>query len=133
MMLTLISPLALIVGIATHMLIGMLWYSPLMFGPLWMKLVKVRAEDLHMGAKHIIGSLLTALTLTIVVGHFIKLLGIATCLASIQMTSLLWLGLIATTGFSPVLWENRPMGLYHISMAHWFVTLTMIGCIVTKL
>jgi len=128
-----ISPVALIVGIAAHMLIGMTWYSPLLFGNLWMKLTKIKPESIKMHAGHIIGSAVTGSTITIVLGHLLKIAGITTCLGSIEYSTLIWLGFISTVLFSPVLWEKRPVELYLIGAAHWLVTLTVIGCVVTKL
>ena len=128
-----ISPAALIIGIASHMLIGMTWYSPLMFGSLWMKLCKINPESIKMHAGHVIGSAITGGTITIVLGHLLKTSGVASCIASIEYSTLIWLGFISTVLFSPVLWEKRPIELYLIGAAHWLVTLLVIGCVVTKL
>ena len=86
-----------------------------------------------MHAGHIIGSAITGATITIVLGHLLKALGVTTCLGSIEYSALIWLGFISTILFSPVLWEKRPTELYLIGAIHWLVTLIVIGCVVTKL
>ncbi len=128
-----ISPAALIIGTAAHMLIGMAWYSPLLFGNVWMKLTKTKPGSIKMHAGHVIGSICTGVTIAIVLGYLLKSLGVSTCLSSIQYSTLIWLGFITTILFSPVLWEKRPVELFLIGAAHWLVTLMVIGCIVIKL
>ena len=128
-----ISPTALIVSIATHMLIGMLWFSPLLFGNLWIALSKIKPGSYKMNSGHIIGSILTAATVAIVLSHLFKLLGVTCCLVSIQYSSLIWLGFIATVQFGAVMWSRQPVNLFLILTSYWFTLVTLIGCIVTKL
>lgn len=128
-----ISLVALVLGIIAHMTIGMFWYSPFAFGKHWMDLCKIKASSIKMHGGHIAGSAVTGATITIVLGHILKALGTTTCLSAIETSLIIWLGFIATTLFSPVLWEKRPFELYLISIAHWAVSFSIIGCIVTKL
>ncbi|MDQ5890370.1 MAG: hypothetical protein QG604_244 [Candidatus Dependentiae bacterium] len=128
-----ISLIALIAGIAAHMIIGMLWYSPLLFGNLWMSLNKIKAGSYKMHAGHIAGSVITGATTTIVLGHILKGLSVTTCLAALEHSLLLWLGFIATEQFGSVLWEKKPLELYFIKVAHVAVTLAAVGCLVTVL
>jgi len=128
-----ITPLALIIGIAAHMIIGMLWYSPLLFGKYWMNLSKIKASSYKMHSGHIAGAAATGGAITLVLGYILKGLGITTCIAAIEYSLLIWLGFVATVLFSPVLWEKKPIELYFIGVAHWAVTFSLISCIVTKL
>jgi len=128
-----ISLISLVVSIAAHMIIGMLWYSPFMFGNKWLELTKIKPSSIKMHSGHIAGSAITGGTIAIVLGHVLKALGIASCWGAIEYSLILWLGFVTTTLFSGVLWERRPTNLYLIAIAHWAVTMAVIGCIVTKL
>lgn len=128
-----VSCLALLTGIIAHMVIGMFWYSPIAFGKHWLDLCKIKASNIKMHGGHIAGSALTGATITIVLGHLLRALGTTTCLGAIETSLIVWLGFVATTLFSPVLWEKRPIELYLINIAHWAVSFSILGCIVTKL
>lgn len=128
-----LSPVALLAGIAAHMLIGMAWYSSILFGSRWVRLQKIKAGSFVMDTSHWVGAALTGATITIVLNHLLQALGTHICLQAIEYALLLWLGFIAPIQFSGVLWEKKPLELYFISIGHWAVTLALIGCIVTKL
>lgn len=128
-----VNPLAILAGVGAHMILGMLWYSPLLFGPLWMRCVKINAKDMNMHAGHIIGAALVGLTLTLSLAHFIDVLGVTTCRTALEYALLLWLGFIATTKFSDVIWQGRSITAYFIEAGHWAVCMSVISCLLTKL
>ena len=128
-----LNPFAIIAGIAMHMVLGMLWYSPLLFGNLWMKTMKLKAENINMHAGHLVGAALVGFTLTLCLAHMADVLHITTCRAAIEYALLLWLGLVATTKFSDVIWQGVPVPVYLIGAGFWAVDMSLIACIVTKL
>jgi len=128
-----ITPVALLLGVLTHMLIGMLWYGPYLFGPLWMSFSKVKASTFKMTWMHWAGSASSGLTITLVLNALLRMMHVTTCLASVKLALLFWLGFIVTTNLSPVLWEKKPYQLYLLSIAHWAVALALIACVTTKL
>ena len=128
-----INPLAIIAGVGAHMILGMLWYSPLMFGPLWMKSIKITEKDMKMHAGHMVGAALVGLTLTLTLAHFIDVLGVSCCRTAIEHALLLWLGFIATTKFSDVIWQGKAITTYLIDAGYWAVGMSVISCILTKL
>jgi len=127
-----VSLLALVAGTVAHMGIGMAWFSPMLFGDHWLALTKIKRGSLKMDERHIIGSALIGATLTLVLGYLLSALGATTCLEAIKFALILWIGFVATTHFSPVLWEKRPLALYALCSAYWAVDLLVISCIVTK-
>lgn len=128
-----INPLAVIAGIIAHMVVGMLWYSPLLFGPLWMRHLKRNAKEMNMHAGHLVGAALIGFTLTLSLAHFSDVLGVQTCRGAIEYALLLWLGFIATTRFSDVIWQGKPTPVFLIDAGYWAVNLSIISCIVTKI
>lgn len=128
-----INPLAVIAGVAAHMVIGMLWYSPALFGSLWMRSIKVSSKDMNMHAGHMIGAALVGLTVVLCLAHFIDVLGVTTCRTAIEYALLLWLGFVAAPMFSGVIWQGTPITTYLINIGNWAVSMSVVSCILTKL
>lgn len=128
-----LSPLAILAGTAAHMIVGMLWYSPLLFGNVWMRSVKIDKKKISMHSGHLIGAALIGLTISLFMAHMIDMQGFTCCLDSIPFALLLWLGLVATTHFSNVIWQGKCMAAYLIEAGYWAANLSIISCVVTKL
>lgn len=122
----------LFAGVAAHMFIGMAWYSPLLFGNAWMRAMKKRSGDLQMHSGHLIGAAITGFTVALVLAHLNDAANIMTCRASIEQAVLYWLGFVATTGFSQVVWQGKSFDLYLIEAGYWLVQLSAVSCIVTR-
>jgi len=74
-------------------------------------------------------SVVGALVMSFVLAHIVDY-GQATTIASgMQSGVWLWLGFVATTNLSSVLFEARPTGLYLISMGYYLVSLLIMGAI----
>src|SRR3989344_841593 len=100
--------LAVLVVAIISMVIGALWYSPLLFGNLWMKLMKITKADIEKAKKK---------SMT---GNYI---------ASFIAILLLSLGFIATTFLNSVLWENKSVKLYLINILHYLVVFLVAAII----
>ena len=124
----------LVSGIAA-MIIGGLWYSPILFGNIWTKLSGFTKKDIAkakkqggMGASYFvtfIGTLVTAFVLSV----FVNAANANTATAGAFIGFLAWLGFNATEKLSMVLWECRPFSLYVLNTAHGLVTLVVMGSI----
>jgi hypothetical protein len=114
--------------------IGMLWYSPLLFGKVWMKLSKISKKDIEkskkkgMGKSMITGFLGVLLTAGML-SFFVDMSGAATILEGAQIAFHIWLGFVATVLLNSVLWEGKPFKLYILNIAHYFVALIVMGAI----
>lgn len=129
------SPIGIIAAVLAHMILGMLWYSPQLCGrfadcdtP-----KKANKPEPSMHAGHVIAELCNGLTLAICFSHFNSVAHIMTCTASIQQALFAWGAFVATTSFSQVIWEGRPMATYLVTVGFWLVDFALISCIVTRL
>lgn len=124
-----INYLAVLVSAALCMAIGMLWYSPALFGNKWLELTGNKEPDMKDAPKIYIGAILNALIVSTVLAVFIYWIGAVTPRDGALVGFLAWLGFIATSHFSGVLWEKKPLNLFFLHAANMLVTLVIIGAL----
>lgn len=123
---------AVLVSGLVCMIVGSLWYSPLVFGNVWMKLSGMTEKQLEeakkkgMGKTYVI-SFLSTLVMAYVLGHFVDYAEATTFMLGMQTGFWIWLGFIATVMLGMVLWDNKPFTLYLINTLHYLVCLLLIG------
>ena len=129
-----VNYLAIIVTAIVGYAIGMLWYSPLLFGNIWMNLQGITKKDMAKAKKKGMGKVMllgfiTTLIMTLVLNYLIGLFGYAVAGDGALLGFWIWLGFLATTMLGIVLWENKPVPLYLINTAHYLVVLVIMGAI----
>jgi hypothetical protein len=129
-----INLLAVVVSAVVGMVIGMAWYSPLLFGNVWMKLSGMTKKQLDESKKKGMAvpaavGFLAALVMSYILAHFVDYTGATTALMGIQTGVWLWLGFIATVLLNSVLWEGKPVKLYFLNIAHYLAVLAAMGAI----
>lgn len=112
----------------TGMLIGMLWYSPVLFAKPWMRLSGVTPEAIAKEKKKgmlptYAGGFLNNLIMSAVLFYLLRLTMAGTLARSATVAFLVWIGFIATTQFSSVLWEKKPFLLYLINAGYYLAVL----------
>lgn len=107
----------LVIGIATvlNMLIGFVWYSKWLFGPIWMKLSKLEVRH---GIKSFIMESVVSLTLAFFLFMFESALQVTTVTDGMIVGFLFWLGFVATTQISLSIWNKKSMQLFLIDSGY---------------
>lgn len=124
---------AFLVATLVTMIIGSLWYSPLLFMKPWLKALGKSdkgpdANDMKKSAgSAMAGMLVAALVMNYILSHFIQYTQSTTFADGLVGGFWIWLGFIAATHVSYVLFENRSWTLYAINMGYYFVTLLICG------
>ncbi len=130
-----VNYLAVILAMASSMVIGSIWYSKSVFGKKWMKLVGMTDEKAKKGAvkalaSTVVVSLITAYVLAHVIflaNHFFN----NSFLYDALMTSLwVWLGFVAARFITHDMFEQRPAELTTMTLAHEFITIMVMGLII---
>ena len=99
-----------------NMIIGMLWYSPYVFGKLWVKSMNKTEDEMKQGANPLvyvfstIGSLLFAY----IFAHIVKFAGLHTAAQGAATGFWVWLGFVIPTVLMVYLYEGRPKIPYFI-------------------
>jgi len=119
--------------------VGGLWYSPLLFGNLWMKLSGITQKQVEKAKKNggmagmwksYLGMLLATIVTSYVVAYFVKALGASTATDGAMIGFWLWLCVAAPLQLNSVVWEGKPFKLYLLQTGHVLVELGIIGAIV---
>ena len=127
-----ISFLSIIIVTIISIILGALWYSPLLFGNIWVKLMGFSKKDIEKGKKkgmtmkYTIMSI-TSLIMIYVLAHFVDYTDSITFLKGMQTGFWIWLGFLATTMLGTVLWEGKSFKLYLINTSYYFVLLIFAG------
>ena|SRR3989338_6491621 len=126
-----VNYLAVLVAAVVSFLVGWLWYSKPVFGKVWMNLMGLKKEPKHEGmAKNIALGFVATLVTAFIVADLAGMLGYTSAGEGAMLGFLVWLGFVATTTLSGVLWENKPWGVWLLNNAHSLVTLLLMGAIV---
>ena len=123
-----VNEFAVFVTALIVIVIGALWYSPVLFGRIWMRLSgidekKIAASKRQGMIKSYILALVGTILLLYVVAHFILYLKVSSVGDSFQFAFWMWVGLIAPTHLGIVLWEGKPLALYLITVGYYLVAL----------
>ena len=127
-----INYLAVLVTAILGMVIGALWFSPVLFGNLWMKLSGFTQQDIEKTkkkgmAKNYIASFIGLLVMAYITSHFVDYAQAKTAIEGAVTGFWLWLGFIATATLSSILWEGKPVKLYILKNGHNLVILLLMG------
>ncbi len=125
--------LAVIVSAALAFTLGALWYSPVMFGELWMKLngltpKKLKGQRQHMSRIYIVTAvtyLVTATVLTLLIAYS----GATSALQGAWIGFLTWLGFAATVGLVAAQFSGKSLGAFLLDAGYRFVYLIAMGTI----
>jgi archaellum biogenesis protein FlaJ (TadC family) len=127
-----VNYLAVFVTAIVGYVIGMLWYSPALFGKQWMKLSGVSKKDADKKKKEgmagtMVAAFVAVLLMSYVLAYILGLLGAATFWIGVSVGFWIWLGFLATTQINIVFWQNKPFTLYLLNTAHYLVALAVMG------
>jgi hypothetical protein len=130
-----INYLAILACGVAHMILGALWYSPLLFGRVWLRLMDKSQEDIKaMNPPAALGYALNfvfALVMAYVLVHILHAFEAETLLAGLQGGFWSWLGFVILSGLGSVMFEGRRFGLFAIYTFYMLVSLLVMGSILT--
>lgn len=132
-----INLLAVLVAAIATMVVGFLWYSPLLFAKPWMKLMgydpddKTKMETMRKSAGpsyaiSFVASLLSAFVLA----KIVDITSVNTALYGMKVGFAVWLGFVTTVQLTAKLFGNQPTRLYLINTGYQLVCYLAMGAIV---
>lgn len=131
-----VNYLAVLVSAVAAYILGALWYSPVLFGNLWMKLSNMSKKDLDKSkqkgmAKSYILNFVGNLVIAYVLAHIVKYAQATTLMEGIQTGFWMWLGFAATITLGAVLWEGKSWKSYLLSNAYELISFIIMTVILT--
>ncbi|HYL83772.1 MAG TPA: DUF1761 domain-containing protein [Candidatus Angelobacter sp.] len=130
--------LAILVAAVASMILGFLWYSPLLFAKAWVREMgydindKAKMEEMRKSAGpayagSFVASLLSAFTLALIL-HGLRAEDLH---FGIMASFHIWLGFVATVQFTGALFAKQSMKLFAINTLYQLVCYVVMGIILT--
>ena len=103
--------------------IGMIWYSPAVFGNLWMNWSglnpnKAKSMKKKSMAGFLVLALIGSLLMAFVLAHFVQYLTVTSFNDVLRLAFLVWLGFTAPITVGMVLWQGKPWKLWFLMESH---------------
>ncbi|HLB90147.1 MAG TPA: DUF1761 domain-containing protein, partial [Terriglobales bacterium] len=125
----------LVAAVAT-MVVGFLWYSPLLFARPWMVAMgydpedKAKLEEMRKSAgKSYAIAFVASLVAAFVLGKIIDVTTVDTALYGMKIGFAVWLGFVTTVQLTAKLFGNQPTKLYLINTGYQLVCYLAMGAI----
>lgn len=120
----------LLAAALTRMIIGALWYSPILFLRAWHRVSGVSEAQMNAGivravAIDLIGSVVMAFVLL----HAVKYAGAATAAQGMAVAFFNWLGFVAVVTIGTVTYLQKPFQLFLIQNGYLLLSLLAMGAI----
>jgi hypothetical protein len=133
-----INLLAVLVAAIATMVVGFLWYSPLLFAKPWMKEMgydandKARMEEMKRSAGPAYGgSFLASLVSAFILALFLHWLRAQSLEFGLMVGFHVWLGFVATVQFTSALFTKQSMRLFGINTGYQLVCYLAMAAILT--
>ena len=113
--------------------VGMLWFSPTMFGKPWMRMTGIRSDAMKAGAGgSAFGvSLMSALVMSFVLWVLMGVMGLTTLPTAWSIAVLLWLSFDFLPSFTHSLFARKPFPLLLINTGYELVNALLMATIFT--
>lgn len=134
-----VNMIAILVAALASFVLGWLWYSPLLFGSMWMKEMGVSKEQMEKGKEDMkkkmpvvmLAGFVSQLVIAYVLAHVIAMGMLAEIGSGVSSGFWMWLGFVATIQLGMILWEGRTLKYYLINVVYWLVGLLAMAAIIT--
>lgn len=131
-----VNYIAVVVAGAVGMGIGAFWYSPAAFGKQWAAQMGWSEAKMKEHMKKTTGqsyaiAFVGNLVMSFVLAQLVANIGVVSLSQAVVLAFWVWLGFIATTFLSSVLWEGKSWQLYAINSSYQLVSLAVMSLILT--
>ena len=131
-----INLLAVLVAAVATFVLGGLWYSPLLFGKVWVRAHGYTPEKMEsmragVGRSYAV-SFLCYLVMATVMALLIGSTDTVTTLGGVRLGALCWLGFAATIGLTANLFSDKPLATYLLDAGYQLVYMSVMGAILAS-
>lgn len=132
-----VNLISVLVAAVVSFLLGWLWYSPVLFGNMWVKLNKFSKTHMNAAKKkgmkgmwsQMLLSFIGSMVMIYVLAILLINVGATTVGTAVSAAFMVWLGFFAVPMLNMVLWEGKPFVLYSIAVGHHLVVLVISAVI----
>ncbi len=125
---------AVLVAAIASMVLGAVWYSPGVFGKIWMKGSGMTSQQLNKAKKKGMGKLyfiafLGSLLFAYILAHFVVFAGVVGVADALELAILTWIGFAVPLLLGSTLWEGKSWGAYLVVVVYQLVSISMMAII----
>jgi len=122
--------LIVVIAAIVNVAVGFVWYSKWVFGPIWLKLTELKEKDIKHNKQAMLWGFIVSLIVAYFLSFFQQHLAVATVADGLMLGFLLWLGFVATTQVSSVIWCKKPMKLFVVNTGYKLLSLLVMSGII---
>ncbi len=130
---------SVLVAAVAIMILGFLWYSPLLFAKPWTVAMgydpndKAKMDEMRKGAGKLYGiTFVASLISAFVLAKIIDVTTVNSALYGMKIGFAVWLGFVTTVQLTSTLFKKRPIKLYWIDTGYQLVCYLAMGAILAK-
>lgn len=124
---------AILIAMLVNIFIGAFWYSSVLFGKTWQKLVGMEGKEMKMSGKEyalsILVAFLSALGLNSVLQYSLELSGLAEIVTIFVTAFMISATLVIVPMLNEVVYEGRSLKLFALNWFHIFVSFLAMGLV----
>ncbi len=131
-----VNLLAVLAAAVASMVVGFVWYSPLLFAKPWTILMgydpndAAKMAEMRKGAGKLYGiSFVCSLLAAFILGHLVGVATIHSAFHGAHLGLAVWLGFVATVQLTDTLFGKKPFKLYLINTGYQLVCFLAMGAI----
>jgi Protein of unknown function (DUF1761) len=110
--------------------LGALWYSPVLFINPWRRMTGITEEQMKAGmAKTLVVDVVGSFVMAFVLFHAIRYAEATTVLQGLTVGFFCWLGFIAVATSTTVTYERKPFALFLLNNGYLLISLLVMGAI----
>jgi len=117
---------AVLVAGIVHLVAGLIWFQPKVFGNQW---VTLTGKSMEPAVRWMPAGIIAHLVMSLVLAIFIYLANATDILSGILVAILAWIGFIVPILTGELIWEKIPFKLYLIRIANQLVGFCISGAI----
>lgn len=128
-----VNYLAVIAAIAVNMIVGAVWYSPLLFARPWMAANGLTEEQIKAqgsATRGYVVSVIASIVIAFAIALFAQAAGADAAIDGLLLGLAAGVGFVATTSAANYIFESRPLKLYLINSGYPVVSFTLIGLLI---
>lgn len=115
----------LVAGVA-HMVTGLIWFAPGIFGRQWMELTK---QEIKPARRWLPAGIIGHLVIALVLAMIVYLANATSIVEGFIVGILIWVGFVVTLEIGELIWEKIPAKLFMIRIGNHFLALGIAGAI----
>ena len=120
---------AILVITGIYFILGALWYSPLIFGNIWAKVLNFNMDELEQKPINFIGAVIAAFITTFFLALLLEVIGTYDIFIGLIVGLIIGVGFVLTNRIYDVLYENKNFKAYLIDAGYHIVALIIAGLI----